>query len=95
MSRKPHPYNRVIAVLQELHKAYPNYGIGRHISTALSDYGDFWGISDKEFLFALQKYQTELEFNLAPDIEIAKIIKDAENLDTILNEENEDEDDDY
>jgi hypothetical protein len=95
MSRRPNPYNRAITVLQELHKSYPNYGIGRHIATALSDYGDLWGITDKEFVFALEKYQIELEFNLAPDIEIAKIIKDAENLDTILNEENEEDDDDY
>jgi hypothetical protein len=78
-------------VLERLHKAHPTYNIGRHISTALDGYDDVWGVSDKEFLFALEKY--ELELNMDTDHidqeEIEKIIKDGMNLERTLFEEEE------
>jgi hypothetical protein len=89
MSRKPNYVNKIIAVLTSLSKSYPNYNMGRHISTALSDYGDFWGISDKEFLFAITKYKTQLEMDIphSDDVEVDDIIKQAMDLDNILKEE--------
>ena len=62
--------------------------MGRHLSTALADYGDFWGISDKELLFALSKYKSQLDMDF-PHVEeeIDIIIKEGQNLDTILKEE--------
>ena len=78
-------------MLERLHKAHPTYNIGRHISTALDGYDDVWGVSDKEFLFALEKY--ELELNMDTDHidqeEIEKIIKDGMNLERTLFEEEE------
>jgi hypothetical protein len=78
-------------VLENLHKAHPTYNIGRHISTALDGYDDVWGVSDKEMLFALEKY--ELELNMDVDHidheEIEKIIKDGMNLERTLFEEEE------
>lgn len=78
-------------MLENLHKAHPTYNIGRHISTALDGYDDVWGVTDKEFLFALEKY--ELELNMDTDHidqeEIDKIIKDGMNLERTLFEEEE------
>lgn len=92
MGKKILPYNQMINLLQELKKDYPTYTFGQHISTALMDYRDIWGLTDKEFLFALEKYRTELEFNIVPEKEIERIITDAKNLDTIFQEEEDDYD---
>jgi hypothetical protein len=91
MSRQNH-YRQIIHVLERLHKAHPTYNIGRHISTALDGYDDIWGVTDKEFLFALEKYELELNMD-SPHIdeeEIEEIIKDGMNLERTLFEEEED-----
>ena len=78
-------------MLENLHKAHPTYNIGRHISTALDGYDDIWGVTDKEFLFALEKYELELNMD-SPHIdeeEIDEIIKDGMNLERTLFEEEE------
>lgn len=90
MGKRISEYSQVLKLLLELKGLYPSYSLGQHISTAFSEYGDLWGISDKEFLFALQKYKTELEFNVVSDDEVDKIMKDAQNLDTLFKEEEED-----
>lgn len=95
MSRKINYFNRAVKLLQELNSEYPSFEIGRHIDTAFSDYGSLWGISNKEFCFALEKYKAELELdsnNIVSDEYVEKIKKDAEDLNTILNEEEEEED---
>ena len=87
-------YKSALKVLEQLHKDHPSFSIARHIATATADYGDIWGMSNKEFLFSLEKYQAELELdsdNIANEGYIEQITKDAENL---LNN-NEDENDDF
>jgi hypothetical protein len=87
---KPNNYQRILGLLQQLHISYPSYNLGRHISTALDEYGDVWGLTDKEFLFALEKYVAELnmDFPHEDDVgEIDRIIKDGMDLDNILKEE--------
>lgn len=93
MSKKNH-FSEVIHILQELHKDFPTYNIGRHLSTALADYGDVWGLTDKELAFALDKYKQELEMDVphTDEKELDKIIKDAMDLDNILKEEEDDGD---
>jgi hypothetical protein len=57
----------------------------------LDGYDDIWGVSDKEFLFALEKYELELNMD-SPHIdeeEIEEIIKDGMNLERTLFEEEE------
>jgi hypothetical protein len=78
-------------VLESLRKAHPTYNIGRHISTALDGYDDMWGVTDKEFLFALEKYELELNMDVdhIDQEEIEKIIKDGMNLERTLFEEEE------
>ena len=40
--RKASYYSQVLTILQQLHAAYPNYNMGRHLATALDEYGDIW-----------------------------------------------------
>jgi hypothetical protein len=89
MTRKTNHYNQIVKLLQQLHNAYPNYNMGRHISTALFDYGDFWGITDNELFYALNKYKTQLEMDVphTDDKEIDDIIAQAMDLDNILKDE--------
>jgi hypothetical protein len=63
--------------------------MGRHISTALDEYTDVWGVSDREFLYAIQKYEIELNIDgpHLDDEEIEEIIKDGMNLDSMFEEE--------
>jgi hypothetical protein len=63
--------------------------MGRHLATALDEYGDIWGVSDKEMVFALTKYKNQLEMDVphTDDSEIDKIIKDGLDLDNLFKEE--------
>lgn len=87
--RRQSAYNQVISLLQELHKSYPTYNLGRHIATALDDYGDIWGMTDNEILFALRKYKTQLDMDIrrSEAYELQRIIQDGLDLDNILKEE--------
>ena len=87
--RKINHYNQVLSILQQLHSAYPKYNMGRHLATALDEYGDIWGITDKELAFALTKYKNQLEMDIphTDEKEIDDIIKQAMDLDNILKEE--------
>lgn len=84
-------YNKIIKALQLLNKKHPTYNMGRHLSTALDGYPDIWGLTDKEFLFAIQKYEIELNMDHPhiDDEEIEKIIKDGMNLERMFLEEEE------
>jgi len=90
MARKPNYYRQIIKVLESLYKAHPTYNIGRHISTALDGHTDAWGVSDQEFLYALQKYEIELNMDVDHEEDIEDIIKDGMNLERTLFEEEED-----
>ena len=89
--KTPNYYRQIIQTLVRLQKAYPTYNMGRHISTALDEYSDVWGVSDKEFLYAIQKYEIELNIDgpHIDDEEIEEIIKDGMNLDSMFEEEEE------
>lgn len=89
MSRQPNYYRKIIHVLESLHKAHPFYNMGQHISTAM-DGSDLWGVSDKEMLLALQKYEASLDMDINHnEEEIEEIIKDGMNLERTLFEEEE------
>jgi hypothetical protein len=92
--KKPRPnyhYRKIIEVLESLQKAHPTYNMGRHISTALDGYDDIWGITDKEFLFALEKYEMALNMDVdhVDQEEIENILKDGMHLNTMFLEEEE------
>ena len=76
-------FRKAISLLEQLHKDYPSYSLGRHISSAISDYGDPWGMTDKEFFHALVKYKAILEMagdEMVTDEYIRQITEDANNL---------------
>ena len=87
--RKPNYYNQAIHILQQLHTAYPEYNMGKHLATALDGYGDVWGVSDKELVFALEKYKMQLDMDVphTDEKELDQIIKDGMNLDDILKDQ--------
>jgi len=68
--------------------------MGRHLSTILDEYGNIWGITDKELAFALEKYKAKLDMDIphTDDSELENIIREGMDLDNILKEE---EDGDY
>jgi hypothetical protein len=83
-------YNNILKELKELKKRYPSYTMGKHIATALDEYRDVWGMTDKEFLFAITKYKATMEMDVpheTEDRELQKIINDGMNLHSILDEE--------
>jgi hypothetical protein len=94
MTKKPNYYNKVLHILQELHTAYPQYNMGKHLATVLDECGNLWGVSDKELAYSLIKYKGQLEMDVKhmDDFEIDEIIQDGLNLDKLFKEE---EDGDY
>lgn len=89
---KPNSYEQILSVLVELKEAFPSYNMGRHLDTALNEYKDIWGMTDKEMLYALNRYKSQLTLDVphTDESEIDKIVKDGMNLDTILQEDEED-----
>lgn len=69
-----------------LHSDYPKYSMGRHISTALDGY-DIWGMTDKEMLYAFEKYAAELQFDIPhEDKDIDEIVKQGMDINKIREE---------
>lgn len=79
-AKKNTEYHQITKVLEKLKEDYPTHNLGRHISMALAEYGDVWSLSDKEFLFAFEKYASELEINTVPDKDIEDLVSDANTL---------------
>lgn len=90
--RKASFYSQIVKLLQELHTSYPHYNMGRHLATALDGYGDVWGLTDKELLFALDKYKAQLDMDVphVDEKEIDEIVREASDLQNILKGEEED-----
>lgn len=89
MSNKTY-HSQIIDVLRQLKVKYPARGVAQHLSEALTDYPHYWGLSDKEFLFALDKYVIELEENNPPpEKELQKLIDESSTIDKLMNGINE------
>ena len=85
-------YADIINVLMELKTLYPSYSMGKHISTALDEYGDIWGMTDKEVLYAFTKYKAQMQMDVPHETgeeELKQIIDDAMSL-SIRDEEDDD-----
>jgi hypothetical protein len=91
MAKQPNYYRQIIRTLQRLEKSHPTYNIGRHLSTALYEYNDLWGVSDKELLYALEKYEIELNIDYphVDEEELKEIIKGGMNLERMFDEEDD------
>lgn len=91
MSKLQNIFNECIKVLKQIHKLEPHKSLATHLSNALADYGNFWGLGDKETLFALTKYKVEIETDFHSDEDIEKIVSDGTDLLHILDEEDEED----
>jgi hypothetical protein len=70
-------YEEILKALRGIHEQHPTQNLGRHLSLALSDYPDLFGLTDKEFLFAINKYSTELELDIVSDSKIENISNES------------------
>ena len=79
---KRNNFKEFISLLEQLHKEYPTYSIGRHLSTAFDDYGDLFDVTDREMCFALEKYLSTLEMDnqVVSDEYVYRIIEDGKHL---------------
>ena len=73
-------FEKIVKILKELKKDYPTSTLGKHIALAMYDYQDVFSVTDREFSFALEKYQAELEINTVSDKEIEDIERTTEEL---------------
>lgn len=76
-------YKDIITALLELKQHYPSYTMGKHIATILDDYQDVWGLTDREFLYALTKYTATMEMDVPHETderELQRIIDDGMDL---------------
>jgi hypothetical protein len=89
--KKPSYVEQLCSILSELKSQHPSYTIGMHFSTAFADYGDVWNCSDKEIIFALEKYAAQLEMDIIPE-NIDYIIEDGKHM---FDENTEEEDEEY
>lgn len=84
-------YERILAVLVELKKSHPRCSMGKHLATALEP--NTWSMTDTEVLDALQKYKSRLSMDVFhSDKDIDKIIDEGIHLNSILQEDEEDDD---
>lgn len=73
-------FSEIIKLLKDLNKKHPDQNILRHISDATSEYPSLWEVSNKEFLYLLEKY--EVSMYLPDEDELTHIINDGKNLHT-------------
>ena len=87
--RKASAYNQILALLHQLSREYPNYNIGRHLATAFDEYGDIWGLTDHEVLFALTKYKARMNMDIPREEhdDIQRVIEGGIDLDKLFKEE--------
>lgn len=95
MKNKQNSYTKIVKLLEKLHTTHPSITIGRHISTALGEFSDVWGVSDEEVFKCFLAYQERLETDVSRETsneqeEIERIIYEGTHLPTIL-EDNEEE----
>lgn len=86
--KSPNYYQKILKLFHDLKELYPQYTMGRHLSTIIDDYGDVWGASDKDLYNSLNKYSKNLTLDIPhKEEEIERILQEGMHLDTILEEE--------
>jgi len=71
-------YHKILHQLEKLKQVYPEYNMGRHLSTII-DGQEVWGMCDKELSGLVDKYVCSLSMH--QDREIDKIINEGMCLD--------------
>lgn len=81
MARKDNTnyYNKILSLLKELKKTYPNISFTQHLEGAMKDDTDFLILTEKSFYLSLEEYSMNLELergdNNNSDLDL--IIQDA------------------
>lgn len=91
MKNKQNSYIKIVKLLEKLHSTHPSINIGRHISTALSEFPDVWGVSDEEVFKCFLTYQERLDTDVPrggsdSEEDLEKIIYEGTHLPTILDD---------
>jgi len=84
-------FEKIIKILKELKKDYPDVDISRHYSLA-TDCATFT-FTDKELFHALQKHKGELDMNTLSDKDMEKVIEETDDLFTEVEVDDEDQED--
>lgn len=82
-----------LSILRELSNSYPAQSLCQHIFIATSDYPSPDFLTDKEFLFSLNKYKTEkdLDYSSSHEGEMDKIIREGQDLLSLMQDGEEDD----
>ena len=87
-------YEKTIKILLELKEAYPNYLLGKHLHNALVDRNSsyMWSKTDRQIFNSISAYKERLMSKIpyVEESQIERIIKEGMNLDTILDDEDND-----
>jgi len=92
MKPKHDYYSKIIELLKNLKKNYPNYEFSTHITTATADYEDVGGLTDRQLYDLLVKYEFDLGVDanlIAPESDVDRILREGLSLDTLLDEEDD------
>lgn len=73
-------YRTCLKVLTNLHKDFPKIPLGKHLSTALDEYGDIFTMTDRDISRALKKYHSTLLSTTKFDEDEEELLKDADNV---------------
>lgn len=87
-------YQKIIKVLLEIKEAYPEYTLGKHLQNSLKEHsGYMWKKTDKHIYNSIITYKEKLMSNTpyVKTSEIDKIIREGMNLDTILDDDEEED----
>jgi len=57
--------NEISSLIKEINKDYPNIPFGTHLALALSEYTNIESLTDKEFVYILNKYKLERELDIS------------------------------
>lgn len=90
MPKSKDEYKEIINILSQLHTDFPEHNLGKHISTALSEFSDVWGVSDKELLKAFKTYKETMHTDVprgTDEEDLEKIIYEGTHLPSILDDD--------
>jgi len=87
-------YEKTIKILSELKEAYPTYNLGKHLHNALANSTSsyMWSKTDRQIFNSISAYKERLMSKIpyVEESQIERIIKEGMNLDTILDDEDND-----
>lgn len=71
-------FERIIKILKDLKKEYPDVEVSKHYSLATDC--DNFSLSDKELYLALQKHKSELDMNTLSNKDLERVIDETDEL---------------